>query len=476
MTIEDAVAQRPARSPWQVFRIASIAVFLVSIDATVLYAAFPALRRAFSGATPADLSWVLNAYTVVYAALLVPAGRVADLRGRKRMFLAGLGVFLAASLCCGLAGSVETLIAMRALQAVGAALLLPASLSIVLAAFPAERRAVVVSLWGAVAALASAVGPSLGSFLVDRWGWQWAFFLNLPPGIWAIWRGARLLDESRRPELGARLDLVGVVLLIAAAGGIALGVVRSEALGWASSGVVLAVAGGLAALGAFIAWARRVPAPAIDLSLFRDPTYRSINLATLSFGIAFAVMFFQNFLFTTGIWHYSVARAGLAGSPGPLFVIPTSILAGRLAARIGHKPLLVIGSLVFALGGIWFAVIPGVEPDYLRAWLPGQLLNGVGVGMVMPSLAGAAVAHLPPAQFGVGSAVNQAVRQMGAVLGVALTVALVGHAALDRSDFRTLYVCQIALALVTAVLCAPVDTRPRPVIVVSARALRRAAH
>jgi EmrB/QacA subfamily drug resistance transporter len=465
---------RPARSPWPVFRIASIAVFLVSVDATVLYAAFPALRRAFFDATPADLSWVLNAYTVVYAALLVPGGRIADLRGRKRMFLVGLGVFLLASLCCGLSGSTATLIAMRALQAVGAALLLPASLSIVLAAFPVERRAVAVSLWGAVAGLASAVGPSLGSLLVDHWGWPWAFFLNLPPGLWAIWRGARLIersetggralrgiDESRRPELGARLDVVGIVLVILGVGALALGVVRSEALGWTAPGVVLAIAGGVAALGAFIAWARRVPAPAIDLSLFRDRTYRYINVATLSFGIAFAMMFFQNFLYTTGVWHYSVSRAGLAGSPGPLFVIPTSIVSGRLAARIGHKPLLVIGSLVFALGGVWFSCVPGVEPDYLRTWLPGQLLNGIGVGMVMPSLAGAAVAHLPPAQFGVGSAVNQAVRQIGAVLGVALTVALVGHATLSQSDFRTLYFCEIALALVTAVLCAPVDTRPR---------------
>src|SRR5690349_8563027 len=170
------------RSPWPIFRVASIAVFLVSIDATVLYAAFPALRRAFSGATPADLSWVLNAYTVVYAALLVPAGRLADLHGRKRMFLAGLGLFLLASLGCGLSGDVGALIAMRALQAVGAALLLPASLSIVLAAFPVERRAIAVSLWGAVSGLAAAVGPSLGSFLVDHWGWPWAFFLNLPLG------------------------------------------------------------------------------------------------------------------------------------------------------------------------------------------------------------------------------------------------------------------------------------------------------
>src|SRR4051812_787065 len=191
--VRSGATMRPARSPWPVFWVASIAGFLVSVDATVLYAAFPALRRAFSDATPADLSWVLNAYTVVYAALLVPGGRIADLRGRKRMFLVGLGVFLVASLCCGLADGVATLIAMRALQAVGAALLLPASLSIVLAAFPVERRAVAVSLWGAVAGLASAVGPSLGSLLVDTWGWPWAFFLNLPLGLWAIVRGAQLL-------------------------------------------------------------------------------------------------------------------------------------------------------------------------------------------------------------------------------------------------------------------------------------------
>jgi EmrB/QacA subfamily drug resistance transporter len=453
---------RPARrSPWPVFRIASIAVFLVSIDATVLYAAFPALRRAFPGVTPADLSWVLNAYTVVYAALLVPAGRVADLRGRKRMFLAGLGAFLIASLCCGLAGSVELLIAMRALQAVGAALLLPASLSIVLAAFPIEQRAIAVSLWGAVGGLAAALGPSVGSFLVDRWGWPWAFFLNLPLGGYAIWRGVRVLDESRNPELGARLDVIGVGLLIAGSGGLALGVVRSEALGWTAPGVVLATAGGAAALAAFVVWARRVPSPAIDLSLFRDRTYRYINLATLCFGIAFAMMFFQNFLFTTGIWHYSVARAGLAATPGPLLVVPTAILSGRFAARAGHKPLLVVGSLVYALGGVWFLRMPGLEPDYVGAWLPGMMFTGIGVGMVLPSLSAAAVAHLPPARFGVGSAVNQAVRQMGSVLGVALTVALAGHAALTLGDFHRLCACEIALALVTAVLCAPVDTRPR---------------
>ncbi|PFH10057.1 EmrB/QacA subfamily drug resistance transporter [Collimonas sp. PA-H2] len=456
-----AQAQPSSISPWPVFWIASVAVFLVSIDVTVLYAAFPALQRAFPEAGSADLSWVLNAYTLVFAALLVPAGRLADLRGRKRMFLLGLAIFLGGSLGCGLAGHVATLIAMRAAQGAGAALLLPASLSILLAAFPPSKRAIAVSSWGAVSGLAGALGPSLGSFLVDHFGWPWAFFLNLPLGIIMLWRGWRMLDESRDPERGAPIDVMGVALLILGVGAITFGLVQSEAVGWTSPMVTLSIAGGLATLMAFVAWARTVRAPAIDLSLFQDRTYCYINLASLCFAIGFAMMFFQTFLFTTGVWSYSLTRAGLAGSPGPLLVVPTAIVCGRFAARAGHKLLLVSGSLIFTAGSIWFALVPGVNPDYVHAWLPGALLTGLGVGMVMPSLSAAAVAHLAPARFGVGSAVNQAVRQMGSVLGVALTVAITGHAMLNLAAFHTLCYLQIAFGLATAILCAPVDTRSR---------------
>src|SRR5215207_10005480 len=175
------------RSPWRTFAIASVAVFLVSLDATVLYAAFPALRRAFPAASAADLSWVLNAYTVVYAALLVPAGRLADLHGRKLIFTTGVALFILASIACGLAPSVTALVIARAVQAIGAALLLPASLAIVLAAFPSTKRAVVVALWGAVSGLAAAVGPSLGTLLVEHLGWESAFFINVPIGGYALY-------------------------------------------------------------------------------------------------------------------------------------------------------------------------------------------------------------------------------------------------------------------------------------------------
>ncbi|HVK72773.1 MAG TPA: MFS transporter [Kofleriaceae bacterium] len=450
------------RSPWRVFGIASLAVFLVSIDATVLYAAFPALRRSFPAASAGELSWVLNGYTVVYAALLVPAGRLADLRGRKRTFEQGLVVFLLASLACGLAPSVPILVAARVVQAVGAALLLPSSLAIVLAAFPATRRAVVVSLWGAVSGLAAAIGPGLGAAVVEHAGWAWAFFLNLPLGAFAWWRARRTLDESRNLDAGAPLDVPGVAMIVVGVAAVAFALVHTEVAGWASPQVLAPLAGGLLLLAGFVGWARRAPAPAIDLSLFDDRSYRYVNLATLTFGIGFAMMFFSFFAFMTGIWGYSVALAGLAMTPGPAAVVPSSIVGGRLAARLGHKPVLVVGCLLVAAGAMWAFAVPGVEPDFVRAWLPGQLIGGVGVGLALPSLSAAAVARLPPSRFGVGSAVNQATRQIGAVLGVALAVALL-HGTPTIAAFGRAYLWQAAFALATAVACLAVDTRPRQV-------------
>ncbi|MBZ2209539.1 MFS transporter [Massilia soli] len=446
-------------SPWPTFWIACIAVFLVSIDSTVLFAAFGALQQAFPDATPADLSWVLNAYTVVYATMLIPAGGLADAHGRKRVFLAGVALFLAASAACGMAGSVGLLIAARVVQALGAALLTPASLSIILDAFPEDKRTVAVSLWGAVGGLAAAIGPSLGSSIVDYLGWPWAFYINIPLGAVSLWFGAARLREAKTAALKARIDVVGMLLLIAAVGAAAMAITQLESAHW--SRLELAALGGasVTALGAFIAWARNAAAPLVDLSLFANRSYGAVNLATLAFGTAFAMMFFGFFAYLTGVWHYTLPAAGLAVTPGPLMVVPTAIITGRIAARIGYRPILVTGSMVYAAAGLWMLLVPGSEPAYLTHWLPGLILSGLGVGMVLPSLSGAAVAGLPPAQYAVGSAVNQATRQLGSVMGVATTVLLVGQAALARADFLPLYWLQFVLALVTGALCLGVQAR-----------------
>src|SRR6185436_7348849 len=183
-------------------------------------------------------------------------------------------------------------------------------------------------------------------------------------------------------------------------------------------------------------------------------TYSAVNAATLSFGIAFAMMFFAFFFYTTNVWHYSQALAGLAIVPGPLMVIPVAIITGRLAGRFGHRPFLVGGALLYAAAGLWFLVVPGIEPAYAAHWLPGLFLSGASVGMVLPSLSGAAVSRLPAQHYAVGSAVNQATRQIGAVIGVAITVLLLGHGAVERGTFDSVYGLHIVLALVTAAICA----------------------
>lgn len=450
-----------AISPWPTFWIASVAVLLVSIDTTVLYAAFGALRQAFPNDSAGNLSWVLNAYTVTYAAMLIPAGGLADAHGRKRMFLTGTAIFIIGSGACGVASSVGFLIAARVVQAIGAALLTPASLSLILDVFPLQKRAVAVSMWGAVGGLAAAIGPSLGTLIVDTMGWPWAFYINLPIGAAALAIGIPQLRESRIPGKVQHVDLIGMLLLIASVGCAALALTQQEFNDWSRNTITaIAITAGMALI-AFIAWAAKARHPLVDLNLFRNPTYSAANLATLSFSIAFAMMFFSFFSYMTSIWHYSLPQAGIAIAPGPLMVVPVAVISGRFAARHGHRPGLVLGSLIYAASGAWLALVPGTIPAYWTHWFPALILSGVGVGMVLPSLSGAATARLPQTQYGVGSAVNQAVRQIGSVLGVAITVVLIGHAGLARGDFTALYGLHAVLALVTGAFCLAVNTKPR---------------
>ena len=251
-----------------------------------------------------------------------------------------------------------------------------------------------------------------------------------------------------------------MALLVVGVGAVALSIVQSESMHWTLSELLIAAVTGIAALIGFVAWARIAKVPLVDLHLFRNRTYTFVNLATLAFGIAFSMMSFGFFFYMTEVWHYSLPRAGLAITPGPLLVVPFAIVTGRLAARFGHRPFLVGGALIYAASGLWLMLVPGAEPAYLTQWLPGLVMSGIAVGMVLPSLSAAAVNRLPADQYAVGSAVNQATRQIGSVLGVAITVLLLGHAGVHRGDFTWLYGLLVVLALLTAALCLPVNTRP----------------
>jgi len=272
----------PSSSAWRTLALTSVAVFVVSLDGTVLFVAFPAIRATFARVSAAQLSWVLNAYTIVFGALLVPSGRIADRVGRKRTFLLGLALFSAASALCGLAPSAGALIAARALQAVGAALLLPSSLAVVLHAFVVARRASAVALWGAVGALAAAIGPSLGSLIIQSWGWRWVFYINVPVGIAAVVRGKSLLLESRDEAARELPDALGIVLLIASVALFALAIV--EGAGWGLSGprTLASLAGGALLFVCFVLRSRTAASPAVRIPPTASRTWRRSHLPSRS--------------------------------------------------------------------------------------------------------------------------------------------------------------------------------------------------
>lgn len=438
------------------------AVFMVSLDATVAVAAFPALRSHFAGATPADLSWVLNGYTIVYAALLVPAGRLADRRGARRIFLLGLALFTLASAGCALAGNVFALSAARVVQAVGAALLAPASLALLLAAFPGGQRQGAVGLWSAVGAGAAALGPSFGSALIQWASWPMIFLLNVPLGIAALWLTWRDYPEPASEDggegtgasapAGAGFDGMGTLLLIVGVGALAGGLVRAGDVGWAAPVTAGTLGAGAAALAILARRARSQKSPTADDGVFGDPGRLRASAATLVFGAAFGAGFLAFYLFMTGVWGFAQGTAGLAATPGPVVVIALALGSAGLTARFGLRRLLVAGGLLFAASNLWFFLRLGTVADYLGAWLPGQLASGVAIGLLLPALTGAALAGLKPARYAEGNAVNSTLRQLGGALGVALVLALAGKTGAGVADFRVIYALLAGAGVVIAAL------------------------
>jgi EmrB/QacA subfamily drug resistance transporter len=410
---------------WQVLLVTSVAVFMSFLDVTIVNIAFPDIRASFADSSLARLSWIINAYAIVFAAALVPAGRLADRVGRRRFFFLGVLVFLAASVVCGAAGSVDVLIGARAVQALGAAMLVPASLALVLPEFPLEQRATATALWGATGAVAAATGPSLGGLLVDWQSWRWVFFVNLLIGIPTLLPAWRLLHESREPQ-AALPDALGAVLLTGGVGALALGIVQGPEWGWSSAEVLGAFAGSAFLLALFVWRSSRHRAPVVELSLFRVRSFAVANGVGFVFALGFYALLLSNVLFLTGVWHYSILKAGVALTPGPLMAAVAAPIGGRLSDRFGQRVVAVPGGLIFAAGALLFAVGMGSEPSYAAEFLPATLLTGTGVGLSFAAFGSAAVAELPRSRYATGSAINNTFRQIGAVVGISALIAVLG--------------------------------------------------
>ena len=356
---------------WKVLLVTSVAVFMGFLDVTIVNIAFPDIEASFPGTSLAGLSWILNAYNIVFAALLVPAGRLSDCLGRRRMFFVGVSTFLAASAVCGLAPSVEVLVGARAVQAAGAAILVPTSLALLLPEFPLEQRATATALWGAAGGIAAATGPALGGVLVAATSWRSVFFVNLAIGLPALIPARRLLRESREPNPGPLTDILGIVLLAAGVGLLSLGIVKGQDWGWGSARVVGSLAASALALAAFVARSARHPAPVIELGLLRVRSFAVANVGVFLFALGFYAVLLANILFLTSVWGWSVLRAGIAVTPGPLMAALWATVGGRLSDRFGQRVVALPGGLLFAAGCVVFATATGARPA-LRQRVPAR--------------------------------------------------------------------------------------------------------
>ena len=448
----DVAARRRA-----VFLVTALGAFMASLDLSIVNVAFPALERSFPADSRATLAWIITGYSIVFGALLVVAGRTADRLGSRRVFFAGLAVFCLGSLLCGVAPSVDLLIAGRVVQGLGAAALLPSSLALLLGAYPDRQRSHVVALWGGIGALAVATGPSLGALLITGFGWRSAFFVNLPVGLVAWLVGRRVLAPTSASTTRSSPDYLGVALLAGALAALVLAISEGPDWGWTSTGFLAAAGTAVVLLAVFLRRSARHAEPVLDLTLFRSRTFAVANLATLLYAMGFFAMLLGNILFLTGVWHYSILVAGLAVTPGPLVVAVVSGPAGKLAGRIGFRPVLLCGFAVFASALVWYALRVGIHREYLTVWLPATLVAGLGIGLTFPVLSAAAVSDLHPERFAVGSAVNQTARQVGGALGVACLVVLLGTSespvqALD--NFHHLWWYAATMAVTSGLVCA----------------------
>lgn len=421
---------------WLTLGIASMAAFMVALEVTVISLALPRIQDAFPEASPATLSWVFSAYSIGVASLLLVSGWAADLFGRKRLFLVGMTIFAIGSLLSGTAQSMAWLIAARALQAVGGAMLFPSGLALVLAIFPPARRQLAIGIWAAMGGLAGAVGPSAGALLIESFGWRAVFLFNVPIAAVAVPFGWRTLVDSRAEGVSRQVDVVGVPLASLGVGALVLAIVEGRNWGWGSPRVLGCLALAVALVAGFVVRSLRHPAPLFDLKLFAIPSYRIALIG----GVLFSAGFFGSWVllpsFIQRWWDWSVIQAGLAFMPSSLI---SAVLSGPIGSRVdrfGHRRVVAAGGALAGAGMASFALFMDTEPNILLALVVPNILLGLGMAVLFAMLVGAAMRDVPMHRYGSAGAGRTTGFQMGQALGVAIGVAVIGEPATADAALR----------------------------------------
>ena len=452
--------------------VTSLVGFMVALEITVIALARDEIAQAFPDASAAMLSWVITAYNIGVASVLLPAGWMADRFGRRRMFLWGLAIFAVGSLLSGLASSAELLIVARVVQSLGGALQFPSGLALLLTAFPIERRQMAIGVWGAMGGLAAALGPSVGALLVDALGWGSVFLINVPVALMALLLGPTWLAESRGEGVARRVDLVGVPRASIGVGAFVLAVVQISDWGWTAFGTLASLTVGAVLLGLFIARSHRHPAPLFDLGLFRLRSYLVGNLGTVAFATAFFAWLIVLPEFLQRSWGWSVLKSGFAMAPGPMVSSMLAPIAGRFADRFTSRPLLVAGGLLGVTAAAMHLAWTGTEPSYVT----GMLIPGVVVGLCaacgFAPLVGAAMRDVPPPRYAMAGAGRTTIFQLSVAFGVAAAIGIVGRPASPAAfldGMRWVWLLALVLFATQALLFATAYPRRDGVPVARAR-------
>ena len=405
---------------WWTLAAVAFGLFMIMLDNTVVNVALPAIQRDL-GVGLSELEWIVSGYALSFAALMLVGGKLADAYGRRLLFVIGIAVFTLASLACGLATSGDMLIAARIAQGAGAAMMNPATLSIIAATFPPRQRGTAIGIWAGVSALALAIGPLVGGLLTDHASWHWIFFVNVPVGILGIAASFLLIDESRDPT-HERLDLPGLATSAIGLFALTYGLIEANTYGWGSPRIVGAFVVAAVGLLAFLLLERHQRAPMLDLTLFRNRTYVGANLVVLLVALAMFGVFFFLSLYMQNVLGFTAVQAGAAFLPMTILVIVVAPIAGRVSDRFGSRGLMTAGMVLLSVQLVYFSQL-GTDETFWTL-LPGLVLGGVGLSLTMTPSAAAATRAVPVEKAGVGAAVLNAFRQVGGSVGIALMGAI----------------------------------------------------